>query len=109
MNFAPTEEQNMVIEAARTFVRRELLPHEDIVEELNRVPDDLFEQIKKRSIEKGLFAANIPTEFGGGGLDTLTFTLLERELGWVSYALHYVVHRPSNILQAGTRTRSMRN
>ncbi len=55
MNFSPTEEQNMVIEAARTFVRRELLPHEDIVEELNRVPDDLFEQIKKRSIEQGLF------------------------------------------------------
>ncbi len=102
MNFAPTEEQNMVIEAARTFVQRELLPHEDIVEELNRVPDDLFEQIKKRSIEQGLFAANIPTEFGGGGLDTLTFTLLERELGWVTYALQYVVHRPSNILQAGT-------
>ena len=54
MDFSPTEEQNMVIEAARTFVQRELLPHEDIVEELNRVPDDLFEQIKKRSIEQGL-------------------------------------------------------
>ena len=52
--------------------------------------------IKKRSIEQGLFAANIPTEFGGGGLDTLTFTLLEREFGWVSYALQYAVHRPCN-------------
>jgi len=32
----------------------------------------------------------------------LTFALVEREFGWVSYALQYVVHRPCNILQAGT-------
>jgi acyl-CoA dehydrogenase len=102
MDFSLTEEQEMIVETARTFVQRELLPHEDTVEELNRVPDDLFDQIKKRSIEQGLFAANIPSEFGGGGLDTLTFTLVEREFGWATYALHYAVHRPSNILQAGT-------
>lgn len=108
MDFSPTEEQSMVIESARTFVRRELLPHEDIVEELNRVPDDLFEQIVKSSIEQGLFAANIPTEFGGGGLDTLTFTLLERELGWVTYALQYVVHRPATSCKGVRRNRSKR-
>ena len=102
MDFSPTEEQNMIIDSARAFVQKELMPHEDQVEELGKVPDDLFDQIKQKSIEVGFFAANIPEEFGGGGLDTLSFTLLEREFGWVSYALHYIVHRPSNILQAGT-------
>lgn len=102
MDFSPTEEQSMIIDSARAFVQKELMPHEDQVEELRKVPDELFDQIKKKSIEVGFFAANIPEEFGGGGLDTLSFTLLEREFGWVSYALHYIVHRPSNILQAGT-------
>ena len=102
MDFSPTEEQSMIIDSARAFVQKELMPHEDQVEELGRVPDELFDQIKQKSIEVGFFAANIPEEFGGGGLDTLSFTLLEREFGWVSYALHYIVHRPGNILQAGT-------
>ena len=78
MDFSPTEEQSMIIDSARAFVQKELMPHEDQVEELGRVPDELFDQIKQKSIEVGFFAANIPEEFGGGGLDTLSFTLLER-------------------------------
>ena len=47
-------------------------------------------------------APNIPEEFGGGGLDSLTFTLLERELGRASMALSVFWGRPSNILCSGT-------
>ena len=36
----------------------------------------------------------------GGGLDNLTMALVDRELGATSYALHYIVARPSNILRA---------
>ncbi len=102
MDFSLTDEQELIIETTREFVQRELLPHEDLVEEADEVPDDLYEQIKQRAIEQGLYAADIPAEYGGGGLDPLSFTVLERELGWASYALQYIVHRPSNILQAGT-------
>eukprot|EP00752_Nemacystus_decipiens_P000845 g845.t1 len=42
----------------------------------------------------------MPAELGGGGLDTLSMSMLDRELGRASYALHYLVYRPSNILQA---------
>jgi acyl-CoA dehydrogenase len=42
----------------------------------------------------------MPEELGGGGLDTLSMCLVDRELGRASYALHYLVARPSNILQA---------
>jgi len=102
MDFSVSEEQQLIIDVAHDFVRRELLPHEDIVEELDYVPDDLFAQIRARSIDAGLYAANISQHNGGGGLDALTFALVERELGWASYALHYIVHRPSNILEAGS-------
>ena len=54
-------------------------------------------------MDAGLYAANIPEEFGGGGLDTLTWLLYEKELGRTNYALHWTcVARPSNILCAGT-------
>ena len=102
MDFSVSEEQQLIIDVAHNFVRRELLPHEDVVEAQDYVPDDLFAQIRQRSIEAGLFAANISQKHGGGGLDALTFALVEREFGWVSYALHYIVHRPSNILEAGS-------
>jgi acyl-CoA dehydrogenase len=102
MDFSPSDEQRLIIETARAFVRKELLPHEEVVEAQDSVPDELFEQIRRRSIDVGLFAANIPEKYGGGGLDAVSFALMEREFGWVSYALHYVVHRPCNILEAGS-------
>ena len=71
MDFSLTDEQELIIETTREFVQRELLPHEDLVEEADEVPDDLYEQIKQRAIEQGLYAADIPAEYGGGGLDPL--------------------------------------
>jgi endonuclease/exonuclease/phosphatase family metal-dependent hydrolase len=46
-------------------------------------------------LDLGFYAANIPAEFGGGGLDHLTVTLLERELGRASMALTVHFGRPS--------------
>jgi acyl-CoA dehydrogenase len=60
------------------------------------------QQIKQRSIDAGLYAANMPAELGGGGLDSFAVTLVDREFGAASYALHYIVARPSNILRACT-------
>ena len=53
-----------------------------------------------RPSRPGLYAANMPAELGGGGLDAVGVTLAERELGWACYALQRLVARPSNILQA---------
>src|SRR4029079_19403898 len=72
------------------------------VEKLGEVPPDLVRQIKKRSIDAGLYAANMPAELGGGGLDTARVPRVAREFGAASYALHYIVSRPSNILRACT-------
>ena len=38
--------------------------------------------------------------YGGGGLDSLTLCLLEKELGKANFGLQYIVARPSNILMA---------
>ena len=102
MDFALTDEQEMIVETVRSFVERELVPHEDEVERLGDVGPDLVAKIRERSLAAGIYAANMPVELGGGGLDNLTMALVDRAFGWTSYALHYVVARPSNILQACT-------
>ena len=102
MDFALTNEQEMVVDTVRTFVERELVPHEEEVERQGDVSPDLVAQIRDRSLEAGIYAANMPAEFGGGGLANLTMALVDRAFGWTQYDLHYVVARPSNILLACT-------
>ena len=100
MDFGLTGEQQMVVDTVRDFVERELYPHEEAVERTGRVPTELGEAIKRKVIELGFYAPNLPVEIGGGGLDHLTFTLLERELGRASMALTVFWGRPSGILMA---------
>jgi acyl-CoA dehydrogenase len=100
MDFGLDDERRAIVATVRDFVRRELVPHEDLVERLDEVPDELAREIRGKAIAAGLYAANFPAELGGGGLDALALTLVERELGWTSYALQALVARPSNILQA---------
>ena len=102
MDFELSGEQQMIVDTVRAFTERELFPHEATVERLGEVPPELVRQIKDRSIAAGLYAANMPAELGGGGLDTLGVTLVDREFGAASYALQYIVARPSNILRACT-------
>ncbi|MGR3937526.1 acyl-CoA dehydrogenase family protein [Streptomyces sp. BRA346] len=100
MDFELTDEQRMIVDTVRRFVTTELEPHEDEVERLDDVPPALAERIRRRAIDAGLYAANMPEELGGGGLDATSMTLVERELGRTGYALQMLVARPSNILQA---------
>jgi acyl-CoA dehydrogenase len=100
MEFGLDDEQRAIVDTVRTFVQRELYPHEDEVDRLGEVPAELVTHIRKRAIDAGLHAANMPEDIGGGGLDAVSMTLAERELGKASYALQWLVARPGNILQA---------
>ncbi|KPQ06398.1 MAG: acyl-CoA dehydrogenase [Rhodobacteraceae bacterium HLUCCA12] len=103
MHFALTDEQRMIVDTTRAFVEAELYPHEALVERTGHLPMELVRELQKKAMEAGLYAANMPEEVGGAGLDTLSWLLYERELGRANYALHWTcVARPSNILLAGT-------
>ena len=99
MNFEYTEEQTLLIDTAKRFVEEELYPYEEEVEKSDEVRIELRQQIIARACEVGLYAANMPEDLGGGGLDVLSMCMLDRELGRASMALQYSVARPSNILQ----------
>lgn len=101
MLFSLTEEQQLIVKTTRDFVQRELLPHEQEVEETGHLREELLRELKAKAIDAGLYAANMPAEVGGAGLDPVTWVLYEKELGRTSYVLHYsCVARPSNILLA---------
>jgi acyl-CoA dehydrogenase len=108
MDFALTHEQQMVVDTVRTFVETELLPLEAEVERTGVVPRELGEEIRRKVLDIGFYAPNIPAEYGGGGLDHVTFTLLERELGRASMALGVWWGRPSNILCAANEDQKER-
>ena len=102
MQFGLTEEQQMIVDTTRAFVENELYPHEMTVERTGHLPMELIKEIQSKAMAAGLYAANMPEEVGGAGLDTLTWLLYEKELGRANYALHWTcVARPSNILLAG--------
>ena len=103
MYFGMTDEQRMIVDTTRAFVETELYPHEALVERTGHLPMEIIREVQAKAIAAGLYAANMPEDVGGAGLDTLSWLLYERELGRANYALHWTcVARPSNILLAGT-------
>ena len=100
MQFGLSQEQQLIVDTVRSFVETEIYPHEAAVDRAGVVPRELGEEIKRKVIALGFFAANMPAAVGGGGLDHLTFTLLERELGRAAMALTVFFGRPSGILMA---------
>jgi acyl-CoA dehydrogenase len=103
MDFGLSEEQQLIVDTTRAFVENELYPHEQEVERTGKLEMDLIRELQQKAMAAGLYAANMPAEVGGAGLDTLSWLLYEKELGRANYALHWTcVARPSNILLAGT-------
>ena len=103
MHFALSDEQQMIVDTTRSFVETELFPHEAEIERTGHLPMELIRELQAKAMAAGLYAANMPEEVGGAGLDTLSWLLYEKELGRANYALHWTcVARPSNILLAGT-------
>jgi acyl-CoA dehydrogenase len=103
MDLGLSTEQQLLVDSVRQFVETELVPYEDEVERTDDVRPELIRQIRDKAIKAGFYAANMPEELGGGGLDHVSLALMERELGRTTFALqYYIVARPSNILRACT-------
>src|SRR5205807_4668028 len=80
--FDLTEEQQAVVQTVREFVEKEVIPVADELEHRDEFP----EQIVKGMKELGLFGLTVPEEYGGAGMDLMTYALAGVELsrGWMS-------------------------
>ena len=100
MDQVTNPENNLLLTTVRKFLEKEILPYEEEVDKIGEVSLELGKQIETRSKQVGLFAANLPSEVGGGGLDYRSMMVLEREYGKTSHALHSWIARPTEILLA---------
>ena len=95
-----SNDSKMLLDTVQKFMTDEIYPYEDRVDKLGYVPDEIGKQIEEKSKEAGLFAANLPEKYGGGGLDYSSMMVVEREYGKTSHALHSWIARPTEILLA---------
>jgi alkylation response protein AidB-like acyl-CoA dehydrogenase len=76
------DEQRAIVETVRDFVEKEVIPVADELEHRDEFPEKIVEGMK----ELGLFGLTVPEEYGGAGLDLMTYALAGVELsrGWMS-------------------------
>ncbi len=77
-----TAEQREILEAIRDFVDREVIPVAKELEAKDEFPAKIVEGLR----DMGAFGMRIPTEYGGLGLDLVTYALVIAELtrGWMA-------------------------
>jgi short-chain 2-methylacyl-CoA dehydrogenase len=79
MDFDLTDEQRLLRDTVRDFAQNEVAP---VAEELDRTKAFPYELVTQMG-ELGLMGIPYPTEYGGGGADTLTYALAVEELARV--------------------------
>jgi alkylation response protein AidB-like acyl-CoA dehydrogenase len=76
MDFALTEEQEMIRDAAREFAQKEIAP---IAAEFDASGEFPLQTIKMAG-ELGFMGIEIPEEFGGSALDTISYAIVVEEI-----------------------------
>jgi glutaryl-CoA dehydrogenase len=71
-----TEEQKLIRETVRAYVKKEISP---IIEDYAQRAE-FPQQIVKQLGELGCFGPTVPVEYGGGGLDYISYGLMMQEL-----------------------------
>ena len=79
MDFTLSEEQLMIRQAARDFANTECLPGVIERDEHQKFP---YEQVMKLA-DLGFLGMMVPTEYGGAGLDTISYVLAMEEISKV--------------------------
>ena len=87
MDFALTEEQLLIRETARTFCDREIVPHAREWDRTERM--DLG--IVAKLADVGFLGCALPEEYGGMGLDTISYCLVMEELGRADSSVRGIV------------------
>jgi acyl-CoA dehydrogenase len=81
VDFSLSSEQRLLIDSVRKFIAEHLAPLEDEAEREGRLDPDTARSIFGRSKALGLYAMNMPTALGGGGLSAVDTMLVEEQFG----------------------------
>ena len=87
MDFALTEEQLLIRETARAFCDREVVPHAREWDRTERMDLGIVEKLA----DVGFLGCALPEEYGGMGLDTISYCLVMEELGRADSSVRGIV------------------
>lgn len=90
-DFDLTEEQKMLREMVRDFVKTELKPIAHKIDEDEEIPKQLIDKLR----ELGFLGAAFPADYGGGGFGELGYCLMQEEIarGCMSTATFIGAHQ----------------
>lgn len=100
MDFKLTEEQLMIRDAARDFAKNELLPGVIERDEKEQFPT---EQVKKMG-ELGFLGMMVSPEYGGGGMDTVSYVLAMEEISKIDASCSVIVSVNNSLVCWGLET-----
>src|SRR5436305_5476389 len=109
MDFALTDEQRLIRETARDFTDREIVPRARDNDRNEHFDTELVRKIA----DQGYLGAIVPREYGGAGLDYLTYGLIVEQVGRGDSAMRTVVSVQTSlvcsaILKWGTEEQKQR-
>jgi butyryl-CoA dehydrogenase len=78
MNFDLSDEQRMIRDTARDFAAREVAPHAAELDKTARWPGEIITKMAGL----GFLGMAIPVEYGGAGLDTVSYALAMEEISF---------------------------
>lgn len=87
MNFEITEEQAMIRDTIRDFAEKEVAPASRDNNRDEHFPLDLINKLG----EMGVLGLNLPSEYGGGGADYISYCIMLEELGRVDLGVAVTV------------------
>jgi butyryl-CoA dehydrogenase len=87
MDFELTDEQQLIRETARSFTDNEIVPRARDNDRNHHFDTDLVAKIA----QQGYLGAIVPSEYGGAGLDYLTYGLIVEEIGRGDSSMRTVV------------------
>ena len=79
MNLDLTEEQQLLQRSVREFAEAEVKPHAKEIDETGRFPLDTF----KKAAELGLTGIAVPDNYGGAGMDHVSYAIVIEEISRV--------------------------
>ena len=79
MNLDLTEEQQLLQRSVREFAEAEVKPHAKEIDETGRFPLDTF----KKAAELGLTGIAVPENYGGAGMDHVSYAIVIEEISRV--------------------------
>ena len=80
MDLALSEEQKMIVEMVRQFVREEIVPLEEHLDpDADELPAEDYNRLVAQTKAMGLYGLDTPPEFGGPDIDLVTRCLIAME------------------------------